>query len=127
VANPDIASELTRMGVAYVKLLCQPERQSTLRAVIAIADRKPNAGRTFYETGPAKGTALLRSYFEAEVAAGRLEIEDCEVAAAQFMESCHATMLKPMMLNFAPPPSPERIEYVVRIAVKTFMAAYGKR
>jgi AcrR family transcriptional regulator len=127
VANPDIAGTLTRMGIAYVKLLCAPERQSTLRAVIAIADRKPNAGRTFYETGPAVGIAKLHAYFEAQVAAGRLAIADCEVAAAQFMESCHATMLKPMMLNFAPPPSPERIEYVVTIAVKTFMAAYEKK
>jgi AcrR family transcriptional regulator len=127
VENPDIAGTLTRMGIAYVKLLCQPERQSTLRAVMAIADRKPNAGRTFYETGPAVGIAKLRAYFEAEVEAGRLDIEDCEVAAAQFMESCHATMLKPMLFNFATPPSPERIEHVVRIAVTTFMAAYGRR
>jgi AcrR family transcriptional regulator len=127
VASPDIAGELTRMGIAFVKLLCQSERQSALRTVMAIADRKPNVGRTFYETGPAVGIAKLSAYFEAEVKAGRLEIEDCEVAAAQFMESCHATMLKPMMLNFAPPPTPERIEHVVRIAVKAFMAAYGKR
>jgi AcrR family transcriptional regulator len=127
VASPDVAGELTRMGIAFVKVLCQPERQSAMRTVMAIADRKPNAGRTFYEAGPAAGTAKLRAYFEAEVAAGRLEIEDCEVAAAQFMESCHATMLKPMMLNFAPPPTQERIEHVVRIAVKAFMAAYGKK
>jgi AcrR family transcriptional regulator len=127
VTNPDIAAELTRMGNAYVRILCMPERQATLRTVIAIADRKPNVGRTFYETGPAKGIARLAAYFEAEVKAGRLEIEDCEVAAAQFMESCHAMTLKPVMLNFGPPPSPERIAYVVGIAVKTFMAAYGKK
>jgi AcrR family transcriptional regulator len=127
VASPDIAGELTRMGIAYVNLLCQPERQSTLRAVIAIADRKPNAGRTFYETGPAVGIAKLSAYFEAEVAAGRLEIEDCEVTAAQFMESCHATLLKPMLFNFAPPPTQERIEHVVRIAVNAFIKAYGKK
>jgi hypothetical protein len=36
-------------------------------------------------------------------------------------------ILKPVLLNFGPPPTPERIEYVVRIAVKTFMAAYGKK
>src|SRR6516165_4679283 len=35
-ANPDIAAELTRMGNAFVRLLCMPERQSALRAVIAI-------------------------------------------------------------------------------------------
>jgi AcrR family transcriptional regulator len=126
-ANPDIAGTLTRMGVAYVKLLCVPGRLSTLRTVIAIADRKPTAGRTFYEAGPVVGVAKLRAYFEAEVAAGRLVIEDPEVAAAQFMESCHATLLKPMLFNFGPAPSQERIEHVVTIAVKTFMAAYEKK
>jgi len=127
VADPDIAGVLTRMGIAFVKMLCVPERLSTLRAVIAIADRKPNAGRTFYETGPAAGIAKLRAYFEAQVAAGRLIIPDCEVVAAQFMEACHATLSKPMMFNFAPPPSLERIEHVVTIAVKAFMAAYEKK
>jgi AcrR family transcriptional regulator len=125
--DPDIAGTLTRLGVAFMKALCEPERLSTARTVMAIADRKPNIGRTFYETGPVKGLAKVRAYLEEQVAAGRLVIEDPEVAAAQFIESCHATMLKPMMLNFAPPPSLERIEHVVGIAVKTFMAAYGKR
>jgi AcrR family transcriptional regulator len=127
VENPDVAGVLMRMGNSYVKLLCQPERMSTLRAVIAIADRKPIAGRTFYETGPAQGIAKLAGYFESQAKAGRLDIEDCEIAAAQFMESCHAGLLKPVLFNFGPPPAPERIEYVVGIAVKTFMAAYGKK
>ncbi len=126
-ADPDVAGTLTRLGIAFMKALCEPERQSTLRTVWAIADRKLDIGRTFYETGPARGLANLRAYLEAQAAAGRLAPADYEVAAAQFIESCHATMLKPMMLNFAPPPSPERIEYVVGIAVKTFMAAYGKK
>ncbi|SRR6266566_2430179 len=125
--DPDIAGTLTRLGIAFVKALSVPERQSTLRTVMAIADRKPDIGRTFYETGPAVGIAKLRAYFDAQVAAGRLVMEDSEVAAAQFIETCHATMLKPMMLNFAPAPSPERIEHVVKIAVKTFMAAYEKK
>jgi AcrR family transcriptional regulator len=127
VENPDVAEVLMRMGTAYVKVLCHPERQATLRAVIAIADRKPIAGRMFYETGPAMGIARLAGYFESQIKAGRLEIEDCEVAAAQLMESCHAMLLKPVLFNFGPPPTQERIEYVVAIAVKTFMAAYGKR
>jgi hypothetical protein len=115
---------LTRIGIAYVRRLYQPEQRSTLRAV---AGREPNAGRTLYETGPAIGIAALQAYLEAEVAAGRLEIEDCEVAAAQFMESCQTAMREPMMLNFVPSPAPERIRHVVRIAVKVFMAAYGRK
>jgi AcrR family transcriptional regulator len=127
VADPNVAGALTRMGIAFVQALCAPERQSSFRAVIAIADRMPNVGRTFYESGPAVGIAKLRAYLEAQVAAGRLEIADCEIAAAQFMDSCHSTLFKPVMFNFAPPPPPERIEYVVTIAVKAFMAAYGKK
>jgi AefR-like transcriptional repressor, C-terminal domain len=42
------------------------------------------------------------------------------------MESSHATLFRPLLFNAAPPPSPERIEYVVGIAVKAFMAAYDK-
>jgi len=127
VDDPDVAGTLARVGVAFVQKLCAPSRQAPLRAVIAIADRMPNIGRTFYETGPAVGLAKMRAYLEAQVTAGRLMIPDCEVAAAQFIETCHASLFKPVLFNFAPPPPLERIEYVVSIAVKTFMAAYGKK
>jgi len=126
-ANPDIAGTLTRMGVIFVKVMCTPERLSTLRTVLAIADRKPEVGRIFYETGPARGIAKLVRYFEVHIKAGRLEIEDCEVAAAQFMESCLATTLKPVLFNFAAMPTQKRIEHVVGIAVTAFMAAYANR
>ena len=53
-----------------------------------------------------------------------LAIDDCEIAAAQFIDACQATMFKPVLFNFAPPPTQERIDYVVGIAVRTFLAAY---
>jgi AcrR family transcriptional regulator len=126
-ADPDVAGGLTRVCTAFVRLLCAPNRQSPVRAVIAIADRMPHIGRRFFETGPAVGLAKVRDYLEPQVAAGRLVIPDCEIAAAQLMESSHATLFKPLLFNFTSPPPPERIEYVVAIAVKTFMAAYGKK
>jgi AcrR family transcriptional regulator len=126
VDEPDVARVLTRMGISLATLLCVPDHCSMGRVVMAIADRKPEAGQSFYQHGPVAGIAKLRAYFETEVAVGRLEIEDCEVAAAQFIEMCLATMLKPMLYS-CPPPPPERIAHVVRIAVKTFMAAYGKK
>jgi AcrR family transcriptional regulator len=127
VSDPDAAATLTRVGVAFAQKLCEPSRQASLRAVIAIADRMPNLGRIFYEAGPAVGLAKMRAYLEAQVAAGRLVIDDCEVAAAQFIETCKAALFLPVLFNFAPPPPLERIEYVVGVAVKAFMAAYGKK
>jgi AcrR family transcriptional regulator len=126
-ADPDVEGTLTRTGVAYVQMLCAPSRQAPLRAVIAIAERMPNLGRTFYETGPAIGLGKMRAYLEAQVAAGRLEIPDCEIAAAQFIEMCQALLFKPVLFNFAPTPPLARIEYVVQMAARTFMAAYGKK
>jgi AcrR family transcriptional regulator len=125
--DPDIEAVLTRLGTGFVKFLCQPGKASPLRTVIAIADRMPEIGKRFYESGPACGIAMVASYIKSKVDAGALVVDDCEVAAAQFLDSCQSTLFKPVLFNFAPPPSAERIEHVVRIAVRTFMAAYRAR
>ena len=44
------------------------------------------SGRKVYATGPAVATAKLTAYLRAQVDAGVLAIDDCEVAAAQFIE-----------------------------------------
>ena len=126
-AGDDVASVLTHIGAGLMTFLCNPEKAASLRIVIAIADRMPEIGKTFYETGPAHGIAQLRSYLEAQVRAGVLAIDDCEVAAAQFLDACQSTLFKPVLFNFAPPPTPDRIGHVVGIAVKAFLAAYRVR
>lgn len=123
-ADHDVEAVLLRHGKAFVAKFSDPGRMSTWRTVIAIAERMPDIGRKVYETGPAVGLAKLTAYLRAQVDAGVLAIDDCEIAAAQFIETCHATMFKPVLFNFAPPPTPERIDYVVGIAVRTFLAAY---
>jgi AcrR family transcriptional regulator len=125
--DDDVAAVLTRLGFGFVAFLCQPEKASPLRTVIAIADRMPEIGKKFYETGPAYGIAMLAAYIKRQADAGVLVVDDCEVAAAQFLDACQSTLFKPVLFNFAAPPSPERIEHVVRIAVRTFLAAYRTR
>ncbi len=96
----DVEGILTRLGIAYAQFVCRPGGVSPIRAVIAIAERMPELGRKFYETGPAFGIAQLKAYLSAQVAAGVLEIEDCEIAAAQLMEACLATVYKPVLVQF---------------------------
>jgi AcrR family transcriptional regulator len=122
----DVEAVLTRLGFAYIRFLCRPEKASAVRIVIAIADRMPELGRKFYESGPAKGIRKLAAYIGAQVEAGVLVVEDCEVAAAQLMEACQAMLFKSMVFNFIGEPSEEQIERVVTIAVKVFLAAYRK-
>lgn len=123
----DVRAVLTRLGEAYVHFLARPDAISAIRTVIAIAERMPEIGRKFYEFGPQCGIARLAAYMQAQVEAGKLEIDDCEIAAAQFLDSCQSTMFKPVMFNAGGPPSEERIRHVVGIAVRTFLAAYAKR
>jgi AcrR family transcriptional regulator len=120
----DVESALIRFGNAYVGFLCRPEKASALRTVMAISDRMPEMGRVFYETGPAFGIARLAGYLRAQAEAGVLAVEDFEVAAAQFMDACQSTLFKPVLFNFRQAPEPKQIDHVVRIAVRTFLAAY---
>jgi AcrR family transcriptional regulator len=120
----DIEVELRRVGLGLARFLCRPGAVSPLRTVIAIADRMPEVGAKFYQSGPATGIVRLKTYLEDKVASGILKPHDCEVAAAQFMDSCLSTIFKPMLFNFAGPPEDARIEHVVDMAVRTFLAAY---
>jgi len=123
----DVEAVLTRLGRAFVRFICRPGGQSSLRTVISISERMPAIGKQFYEAGPVTGIGRLGRYLEDQVAAGYLAIPDVEVAAAQFLDSCQSTMFKPLLFNFAPPPAEERINHVVGIAVRTFLAAYAQR
>jgi AcrR family transcriptional regulator len=123
----EVEKVLTHVGVEFVNFLCSPGKASSLRIVVAIADRMPEIGKAFYETGPSNGINRVASYLDAQVRAGVLAIDDCEVAAAQFLDACQSTLFKPVLFNFAPPPPLERIRHVVGIAVRTFLAAYLKK
>lgn len=121
----DIQAELTRMAIAFVRFLCRrPDGVSPMRTVIAIADRMPELGARFYQTGPARGIASLKVYFEEQAAAGVLKPHDCEVAAAQFIDSCLSMTYKPMLFNAAGAPDDAHIDRVVGMAVGTYLAAY---
>ena len=125
-SNRDVEGTLTRLGMAYIEFLCRPEKASALRTVVAIADRMPEIGKVFYETGPAVGIARLADYLVAQTEAGILAVDDAQVAAAQFLDACQSTLFKPVLFNFSDAPKPQQIKYVVGIAVKTFLAAYRK-
>jgi AcrR family transcriptional regulator len=126
-ANHDVAAVLTQLGTIFATFLCRPERISPVRIMIGISERMPETGRQFYTSGPATGIARLAAYLDAQVAAGVVAIADTEVAAAQFLECCTATMLKPILFGGATAPTPDRIAHVVGIAVRMFMAAYARR
>lgn len=124
-SDHDVEGTLTRLGAAYIGFLCRPEKASALRTVVAIADRMPEIGKVFYETGPAVGITKLAAYLQAQTEAGVIAVDDYELAAAQFLDACQSTLFKPVLFNFRAAPDAAAIAHVVGIAVRTFLRAYG--
>ena len=120
----DVATTLREFGQAYIELLCRPGGGSAIRTVMAIAERMPELGGRFYENVVAHTIARLAAYLDARVTAGDLKIEDCKLAASQFMMSCQASLFLPFVFQASPAPSAERIAHVVKSATRMFLAAY---
>jgi AcrR family transcriptional regulator len=120
----DVATTLRDFGQTYIQWLCRPGGGSAIRTVTAIAERMPEVGRRFYEQVLESRINRLADYLEAHVRAKELAIDDCKLAAEQFMLMCQASLFLPFIFQAAPAPSAERIAQVVESATRMFLAAY---
>jgi AcrR family transcriptional regulator len=120
----DAATTLREFGQAYIALLCRPGGGSAIRTVMAIAERMPDVGRRFYEQVLENRINRLAAYLGARVKTKDLEIDDCQLAASQFMRMCEASLFLPFIFQAAPTPSAQRIAEVVESATRMFLAAY---
>jgi AcrR family transcriptional regulator len=120
----DVTTTLMDFGQAYIQMLCRPGGGSATRTVMAIAERMPEVGRRFYNNVVALTIARLAGYLEIRAGSGELAIEDCQLAATQFMQMCQASLFMPFIFQAAPAPSAERIAEVVESATRMFLAGY---
>ncbi|WP_186419237.1 TetR/AcrR family transcriptional regulator [Bosea sp. CS1GBMeth4] len=125
--EPSLTLALTNFGTGLVRLLTGPFALSAHRIVLGVAERMPDLGREFYERGPMQGAQHLAAFLEQRVAAGELAIGDVALAAAQFVDLCQSTLMRPRLFNAVrTPPGEDEVAHVVGEAVATFMARYGK-
>jgi AcrR family transcriptional regulator len=120
----DVTTTLMDFGQAYIQLLCRPGVGSATRTVMAIAERMPELGRSFYENVIEKTNNRLADYLKAHVGPNDLAIGDCRLAASQFTMVCQASLFLPFIFQAAPAPSAERIAEVVESATRMFLAMY---
>jgi AcrR family transcriptional regulator len=120
----DVPTTLREFGDTYIALLCRPGGGSAIRTVMAIAERMPDVGRRYYERVLENTINRLAAYLDARVKVGELRIEECQLAASQFMLMCQASLFLPFIFQAAPPPSPERVKVVIESATRMFLAAY---
>jgi AcrR family transcriptional regulator len=120
----DVTTTLMEFGQALIQLLCRPGGGSSTRTVMAIAERMPELGRSFYENVIEKTNNRLADYLKTHVGPKDLAIDDCQLAASQFTMVCQASLFLPFIFQAAPAPSAERIAEVVESATEMFLAMY---
>src|SRR5438477_2348429 len=120
----DVETTLREFGQTYIGSICRPGGGSSIRTVMAIAERMPEVGRRFYESVLEKTINRLAAYLQVHVRPDDLAIDDCQLAASQFTMVCQASLFLPFIFQAAPAPSPERIGEVVESATRMFLAAY---
>ena len=123
--DPDVRGVLRTLGLSYLRRMGKPEHISSIRMVMGAAEKFPRLGQAFYEAGPCQGIARLKAYFDRQVEAGRLSIEDTGIAAQHFLDLCVSGMLRRLLFSVGEPPTEDQIQKNVENALRVFFAAYG--
>ncbi|WP_296766555.1 TetR/AcrR family transcriptional regulator [Sediminimonas sp.] len=118
----DVLAEAARQLLSF---LLSEFSQRVFRICVAEADRFPELGRAFYESGPMMGRRRLGEYLQAAGGRGELAIEDVDMAADQFAELCKATLWPRAMFGIQQDFDEAEIARVADEATWTFLARYG--
>ena len=121
----DARGMLTDFGVRLIGRMSEPETLALARVVIAAAEKFPNVGRAFYESGPLYGATRLADELSALERAGALKVPDPERAAWQFFDLCQSYVYKRLLFGVVESVSAGEIEGAVTAGVEVFLKAYG--
>ncbi len=120
----DVLAELAERALTFT---LTDESTAFYSQVVSEAQRNPEVGHAFYESGPQTGIRHVADFLKTARAAGKISADDCFGAAEVFLSLIHGGLHLRRVLNVCPRPSPEEIHAeAVRIS-KAFMLAYGVR
>jgi TetR/AcrR family transcriptional regulator of autoinduction and epiphytic fitness len=121
----DFHAGLATLGLAYAQLLSRPRMADLIRAVIAESPRFPELRERTFDFGTLPVLAALRRYLQAENAAGTADVDDPDVASAQFLGMIATVVFWPRLVHGDWSLSEEATRRVVDEAAKTIVARYA--
>ncbi len=129
MANIDMcapAGTVLRAAASHmVRFLLSDFAQSVYRICVAEAERFPELGREFYNSGPRVGKETIAAFLSLAVSRGELRIDDIDLAAYQFAELCKADIFHKRVFGVRDEFSKDEIDRVIDGAVDMFLARYG--
>lgn len=111
----------------FIEFITSDFGQRIFRICVGEADRFPELGREFYESGPKLIQNRVVTFLKCACARGELVIEDHLLAADQFAELCKADLFPRMVFNISKTFTVEEKQRVAKGAVETFIARYGSK
>jgi AcrR family transcriptional regulator len=118
---------LRRIGRAYLGHVLTDFNLRNFRLIAAEAERSPEVGQAFYESGPRRGAERVAELLEEMARAGHLDLEEPLAAAHQFLGLVQNRYFKARLCNAIPELTEEQIEDEAELATRTFLRAFGTR
>ncbi|MFW5655209.1 MAG: TetR/AcrR family transcriptional regulator [Roseicyclus sp.] len=100
--------------------------QDMFRVCVAEAQRFPELGRTFYDSGPKRWGRKIAQYLDSPPARAALDIEDVALAADQLAQLCRADLMLKVLFGIEKDPPEHEIDRIAGEAVRTFLARYRR-
>lgn len=116
-----LADYILRIKEAYLGL----KGKSSLRAAIAASIARPDLGAAMYAAGPAASRMQVIAFLKAEVAAGRLAIDDPDEAADFLSGMASGSLLLRILLDAPVERRREILERRARACAQRFIRAFA--
>lgn len=126
-ANQEVDETLRIICKTLITFFLSRFGMDMFRVCVAEAQRFPDLGRTFYESGPRKWSRKIAQYLDSPKARSFLDIEDSLLAADQLAQLCRADLTLKVLFGIEKNPQEAEVDRVADEAVKTFLARYRRR
>ncbi|MFD2427286.1 TetR/AcrR family transcriptional regulator C-terminal domain-containing protein [Sphingobium scionense] len=119
--GPDLRTILTDFGRRLLAAITSPTLLPIFRAVVGDSEMSQGSIRQFFEDGPRAVTDGLADVLRNAAMREEIVVDDCAIAAQQFVGMVRANIHLEVALELRPAPAREEIEHVVHQAVEIFL------
>ena len=119
-----VRDSLYSIGIRLIHLILSEEAIIQYRLAINNLSLDPSLSRLWFTHGPDTTFHGLAKYLKKEVSIGRLQIENCQIAADMFLGMLICKNNIAMSIG-EKAPTPKQMEQIVSEAVKIFMNTYS--
>jgi AcrR family transcriptional regulator len=125
--HDDVEEGLHDFGLRFLSHVTDEKVITAMRTVLGVSERMPALCQRFFK-GPENLRTVLHDYLKSYVDAGKLEIDDLDLAAGQFLDLASGSFFKFRLFGSMPEaPSKAEMERVISGAIRVFMAAYAAK